>query len=862
MATQYIEDPQSKERIPFEWDKETPPTSDDINKLFQAVSRQRTKGGSVKPTGTVYPPGERLEAPRGDIPVENIPRWAQKYPRLAGGAYAANQIAAPIMEATGLAAGTIAGIPTGPGMIPAAGLGYGMAKEIESNIEPLFDTRKKLAPPEKGMERAKRNVAIGMGIEAGGQALGAGVNMLSGKMTGELAPELEAIRGIFRKFDIKPLPSEVAPSKTKSIIEGTLSYTPMSGDVFYQRGMQRIEQNDRIMQYLINKKAPQNTIEYVGNLIKRDAKTILERYSDKKTGEINSLVERLTSKYGVTGKVGAGETFGNIMEGNRMARRAEIDTLEDSLQSALPQAGKDKITISPETISSIRALRGEELSKSPPLRNQTVLNILNSYLPKAKGKLPKDVAAAIEKNPSILSRDPKLKAMVDEYAAEQPVIKTWEGLRNDRSELLDMSRKIYTKEHRATKESRVWDTLSDRLNKEMETYAESTGGNVWESYNAAREATRKMHELYDKDLLKVMSKKPEDIVDNIVKSGDKGFTLIKQIKEATGEEGIIPLRSAFFKKQLDGATVNGVLQPAKLQANMRKVGDELKNEFLLPEQRGMIDKIINRGIQINTKVGKNTIDFLETISGGSNERIITSLVKPENIYNIRIAKRLLPPERIEQLTSSVLENQVFKISGTGRMQPVSSAKQFDTYKTVLKELIPPERFKDLSDFIKMGRHSVTMEKLATNVSQTGQVFIGHSIINQYMKALGQIATGHIPTGTMTALKETSQLLASKILAKIYLSDIAARYFTRSMRLPPNSAEAISNFAKALGIVAMREGPKEQQENKTNVEANAPAVNAPVKTPPVQTLPEESEGIIRRYAPSPRQSMNNDPLGLR
>lgn len=37
MGTQYIENPETKERIPFEWNNPNPPTSDDIEGLFQAV---------------------------------------------------------------------------------------------------------------------------------------------------------------------------------------------------------------------------------------------------------------------------------------------------------------------------------------------------------------------------------------------------------------------------------------------------------------------------------------------------------------------------------------------------------------------------------------------------------------------------------------------------------------------------------------------------------------------------------------------------------------------------------------------------------------------------------------------------------
>lgn len=43
MATQYIEDPETKEKIPFEWGKPEPPTSSDIDSLFKSVKGVREK---------------------------------------------------------------------------------------------------------------------------------------------------------------------------------------------------------------------------------------------------------------------------------------------------------------------------------------------------------------------------------------------------------------------------------------------------------------------------------------------------------------------------------------------------------------------------------------------------------------------------------------------------------------------------------------------------------------------------------------------------------------------------------------------------------------------------------------------------
>jgi hypothetical protein len=715
----------------------------------------------------------------------------------------------PTMEYGGMAAGAAAGAlsPVPGGTMIGAGLGYATGRTAADTTREVLGYNK----PQSLESRAYRATE---GFLEGGLLEGAGA--FGGKILGatakEITPEVKAALETFKKYNIKPLPSEIAPSRTKSLLEGVLSYTPASGDVFYKRGMERVQMNDSIMQQLIDKGAPQETIEHVGNLIKRDAKEILERYSNKKAEEINRLVEGLTGRYGTLTKAEAGGTFGDIMKGNRLARRGEIDSLEADLEASLPKAGKDKITMTPEIIDTMKMLRDKELAKSSALRNDKLLAIFNDYIPK-KGKVSSDLEALIRDNPWALEKNPELKAEIEAMQAEKPVIKEWQGLRGDKAELQELSKSIKTREHRGTTESYVLDTLTKKIDAEMEKYAEGVGGDVWGSYQSARKATTRLHEVYDKDLLKIMDKKPEEIVDSIIRGGERGLSTLKQIKEAVGEQGIVPLRKGFFKKQLDEATVNGVLSPEKLRRNMGvlkdnipgKIGVDVRKELLTSEQNDMIDNIINRGIEINTKVGRNTINFLETLAGASNEKVVEAMVKPENVHNIRFAKRLLSSDRIDQIKSSVLEEKIFKTSGAGHMLPISSSKAFENYKTVLKELLDPEHYKNLDDFLKMGRYSDRIEKLAVNASHTGQILIGHGIIKSYFSALSQMATGHIVAGGTQAAKTTSELVLGRMLAKIYTSDLAAKYFTGAMKLGP-SPEGVSSFIKAIGIVALTEEP--------------------------------------------------------
>ena len=78
-----------------------------------------------------------------------------------------------------------------------------------------------------------------------------------------------------------------------------------------------------------------------------------------------------------------------------------------------------------------------------------------------------------------------------------------------------------------------------------------------------------------------------------------------------------------------------------------------------------------------------------------------------------------------------------------------------------------------------------------------------------MKGIVDILTGHWIRGPSTIAKETVQLGLNKIVAKIYTSDTAFKYFSGAMKLPPNSPEAIGMFTRAIQII----GNEDQQKTK-------------------------------------------------
>jgi hypothetical protein len=281
-----------------------------------------------------------------------------------------------------------------------------------------------------------------------------------------------------------------------------------------------------------------------------------------------------------------------------------------------------------------------------------------------------------------------------------------------------------------------------------------------------------------------MNANPEDIVKKIVKNGE--VTLFRQIQQAGGNDAVIPLRQATFKEMLEQSTANNILSTKKLASKMKMLGETL-DELVTPEQKRVLNEITRKGEFFLTRSkGMRTVDFLDMLTGTSNERIVNAILQPNNAQNVKLAKRLLSQERMDDVTSFAIE-KVLKMSGTGNYLPVTSAKEFTKYTDPLRELLPPNRFKSLVDFLKMGQNMEKVEALARNASQTGQVLLG-----------SQIASSLMRKPSIGAL--TSTLGIPYMIAKIYTSDAAVKYFTKAIAVSPYSGEAVKNFSRALGIV--------------------------------------------------------------
>ena len=689
----------------------------------------------------------------------------------------------PVAEGVGMIGGGLLGAasPIPGGAVIGAGMGYAGMKNAARLVRELFGLDKP-----RGVSRTTTDIISDVGtgglMEVGGQ--------VAGKTVAKAATEIkQIIKGpfgqylstpagkerlrLFDEFGIKPSPADIMPdSKTLSIVESVLGYRPVSGDVMLRRATEKVDALNKARLALIGKKAPDQTIEGLGMQIRKEAEQMLSKYAEGNQAKLNSMVDDLVSQMGITGKHEAGARFSTVMEGARVKANKEVEQAYQKYSSSLPEGGNDVIPLD-NTFKIATDLMKEESASAIP--NKKVTNILKNLGGGAKAELPEGVT------PEMLEKFPQIREAIDEVT--QPNM-TWLGLKKTRTQLLDRVREIKRSTGGNTEESRAYSMLADAIDRDMETFAQKQGGDLWTNYQTARDLSRRYHDIYDKDILKIMNANPEDIVKKIVKNGE--VTLFRQIQQAGGNDAVIPLRQATFKEMLEQSTANDILSTKKLASKMKMLGETL-DELVTPEQKRVLNEITRKGeFFITRQKGMRTIDFLDMLTGTSNERIVNAILQPNNAQNVKLAKRLLSQERMDDVTSFAIE-KVLKMSGTGNYLPVTSAKEFTKFVDPLKELLPPARFSKLVDFLKTGQRMEKVEALARNASQTGQVLLG-----------SQIASSLMRKPSIGAL--TSTLGIPYMIAKIYTSDAAVKYFTKAIAVSPYSGEAVKNFSRALGIV--------------------------------------------------------------
>ncbi len=688
------------------------------------------------------------------------------------------------------------GVGTAVGAAVGAGLGYAAVKSGEKLTEGETLT---------GMGLAKDTVE-GAAMETTGQGVGSVIGRTGNFFRNRTDTGLTKV---YEKFGVKPLPSEalLSPSKTLSIMESVLGYSPASGTVMSDYAVTRLAHLNNIRAQLVSKGASETELAKIGNNIRDEATVIVQRYRKGASQNVTGMVDDFMNLIGAKGetKYIAGTNLKELLADNLANRKTKIKEMYDSVDDALGMARKEKISISQETQDAATELYKLEMSKPSAYRNQSLLNRVNAFVPKLKD-VGEIVIGGTKYTPEQVLQMPdafrKATGLVPDKIT--PAYR-WDGLKGARTALNEEISKIYKETGgKGNNEARVYQILANSIDDEMEKFAASKGDDIWDIYKQARSESATMHELFDKDTLRIMNSKPQDILQRVVSKNDVG--LIRQIKETVGNAGIEPLKKAYFGDAFDRALTEVTDKTAAryltldtnvLKRQIAKLSPEMQAEIASTGELQTVKNIIDKADIINLKTfgkgKKEALQFLDTLVGTSNEKIVNVLFKPENPRNIKLAKMLLSPTQLTNVQEAAL-NQVMKTTADGNFLPVSTAREIKRYYTSLKELVGESATNDIMDFVKVTGNMKKVEQMAQNTSQTGQVFVGYDIMKQLLN---------------TPLRAMKTLGTPWVVAKIYTSDVARNYLKKAIMYPANNPDAISNFAKAL-ITAFKIGVTDEK----------------------------------------------------
>ncbi|MCR4307479.1 MAG: hypothetical protein NUV80_02885, partial [Candidatus Berkelbacteria bacterium] len=437
----------------------------------------------------------------------------------AGTREAISNVARPVLEYGGAAGGGVIGAFTTKspyGAVKGSTLGYAGGKAAANVLDiylgvprkELIERTRSEHPVFTIISQTGNDLKYGAELEMGGQGASKVITAVAGKLISPLSKEMATVTGqtsreipeevqglikLYKEAGIKPSPSElVHGGKTLAIVESVLGYSPLSGDVILKKNITKLNQLMVRRTELINKGASDKIVEMVGNDIRKEAKSLISRYGTKQADKVDSLVNEFMGKYGSLSKYQSGLKFGEIAEGTRASMQEKINQLYADAKQALPKQGQDVVVLSDRITNSSEELLRAEMAIAPKQRNTEIIGTLEDFI-----RLDKGVAGF---SPEQIAKIPALRDAVN-----PPIKMTWEGLDETRRALLAKSRDIYASKGYSTTEARVYTDLANKIDNELSTFAEQVNPEAKALLDKAREASRTLHEYFDKDLLKIMN---------------------------------------------------------------------------------------------------------------------------------------------------------------------------------------------------------------------------------------------------------------------------------------------------------------------------------------------------------------------
>lgn len=748
-----------------------------------------------KPSAIIDPfDTEEPTPPAQSSSQQQVPEWATtggrfgKYgPTLYGITGAAKEVSRFGAETAALVGGGIAGATIGGpvGAVAGAGLAYGGVKSAERVLE-----GEKATIPEALLTSGK-DILTGAAMEAGGQIIGKGVKAITEKIvrptTKEVSDEVVQNRiKLAKEKGIELTPAEATGSKGLALYESMLDKSPFSTSIVNAfREIKQLQPLIRLREKLIEGGGKPEQVEVLGQKIKDEVNKFLGQYKSMDEAQLNELKDNVLKKIGSTETF---ETLGKKAQDAIAEKSKVIQKQASELYNKVGEMIPEGTSIRPESMrSTAESLLASESKKPPSLQNTSVQKIL------------RDLSGSSDEMMQQINQYPEKvrQQIIDKLKAEGKGEFDWKTIQGIRSELnsriaqADAAMKTSQPgtKFQSSPEAGIYKQLRKALDKDIEEFAASQGGDIKESFDMANAFYKEGKLTYNSPVIRrIINSNPEKLVDAVFRP--KGGFELDAIKQSIGKAKFDETVKPLVTKRLLG---DGIFSPKELSAKLKTYGDEVLSKVFNPDEIKMVKDLATDGrIQMETNLTGHP--FLKTLSNEKPEVVVDSIIGAyesalgsKNIFkNISLIRSVVPKETFASLQRE-MSDRIFKLNQiSGQVQPERLSKTIQKYDKVLKLMYSPEQIKWLKEVSEVGKLMASAERMAANPSGTAQNVVTWG-------TWGAILNNPI-RGAF------SGIIAPKVMSKFYLSDKGRKYFIDGMKTPLNSGKSAELYTKIASVL--------------------------------------------------------------
>ncbi len=691
----------------------------------------------------------------------------------------------PVVEVGGMLLGGLVGTSAGPiGTAAMTGVGYAGGKRIADILgEKAFG----ISAPKRTL--GEETISTAEDVTLGG--ITEGIGPLVGRIGGRIAapfaktmtPESEQVAKLAAEKGIKLTPAEITQNRPLSLFESALGFTPGSSGVMQRQRIQQlqklVEQRENILTKISEGRTTEpRSLEQVG----LDIKSKIDEITMATKGK--SEVESVSIKDNILKSLGAKDTYESLgMSAQKtMAKRSQLVSEEgEKLYSKVWDSLKEDISTTNLQRRADTLLR-QEIAKPPSLQNKSVMRVLDDL----SGSRLKSKFNLEEFSPAFKEQIEKELSNVVEVRLSPRTVQGVRSELNNRIINADLAYKTQQAGEQkmlSSSEAGVYKQLRRSLEDDINAYFKQSGDvETKKTWEVAQAFWKEGKQTFNrKAVLKAMQTTPDKVIDMVFTPGST--TAINQVKTAIGNSEFERLGHGFTNRIFEKASKGG-FEWSKVSSELDKYGEETLKAIYKPNELNSLHKAINEGI---TK-DKPVIDeyFKKILRHASPDTVFNVIFKPNNSENIFAIKRAIP-EELFQDAKRVLTEKILSTNEFGLYRPFPSVKGFTKFdEDTLRTIYKPNELKDLKELIQISKRSVGAERIAGNPSGTAQSIITFES--------GRAVLRHPLTGW-------SYVIPPNIMARIYLSDTARKYFTSGFRLPGNISQSADLATKLMVIIS-------------------------------------------------------------